>query len=127
MRFSYYTIDNLDLGFDPKGVNGWRLCSFLQYADGLEHYDSLPLNGRKSFGLTDGLHPFELVRYMPNLSGDGEGQHVLAADFLDIPSWLDKAEALKAVRRCAIVYGIKHRLDGDRVVPITADELRVYS
>ena len=42
MRISFYTIDDLRLGHDPKGVTGWRLSQFLNWRDALEHYYSLP-------------------------------------------------------------------------------------
>ena len=38
MRISFYTIDDLRLGHDPKGVTGWRLSQFLNWRDALEHY-----------------------------------------------------------------------------------------
>ena len=45
MRFSYYTIDDLRLGHDPRGVTGWRLSQFLHWRDALEHYRNLPYIG----------------------------------------------------------------------------------
>lgn len=50
MRFSYYTIDDLRLGHDPRGVTGWRLSQFLHWRDALEHYRSLPDSQVKEVG-----------------------------------------------------------------------------
>ena len=49
MRISFYTIDDLRLGHDPKGVTGWRLSQFLNWRDALEHYHSLPNDRVKEF------------------------------------------------------------------------------
>ena len=53
MNLSYYTVDDLRLGHDPKGVVGWRMSQFLSLDDALTHYVSLPATGVKSLGLTD--------------------------------------------------------------------------
>ena len=29
MKISYYTIDDMRLGHDPKGITGWRIRHFL--------------------------------------------------------------------------------------------------
>lgn len=55
MRISFYTIDDLRLGHDPKGVTGWRLSQFLNWRDALEHYYSLPNDRVKEFGLSNGV------------------------------------------------------------------------
>ena len=78
MRCSYYTIDDLRLGRDPRGVTGWRLSRFLSLADALEHYRSLPDSGVKAFGLTDGVHVLELVRHIPP-QDEKAGMDVLAS------------------------------------------------
>lgn len=33
MNLSYYTVDDLRLGHDPKGVVGWRMSHFLSLDD----------------------------------------------------------------------------------------------
>ena len=38
MNLSYYTVDDLRLGHDPKGVVGWRMSHFLSLDDALMHY-----------------------------------------------------------------------------------------
>lgn len=45
MNLSYYTVDDLRLGHDPKGVVGWRMSQFLSLDDALTHYVSLPATG----------------------------------------------------------------------------------
>ncbi len=45
MKLSYYTVDDLRLGYDPKGITGWRLSQFLSLKDALAHYMSLPAAG----------------------------------------------------------------------------------
>lgn len=55
MRISFYTIDDLRLGYDPKGVTGWRLSQFLDWRDALEHYWSLSGAKVKEFGLSNGI------------------------------------------------------------------------
>ena len=65
MNLSYYTVDDLRLGHDPKGVVGWRMSHFLSLDDALTHYASLPATGVKSLGLTDGVHCLEIARCVP--------------------------------------------------------------
>lgn len=45
MNLSYYTVDDLRLGHDPKGVVGWRMSHFLSLDDALTHYASLSATG----------------------------------------------------------------------------------
>lgn len=49
MNLSYYTVDDLRLGHDPKGVVGWRMSQFLSLDDALTHYVSLPATGVPSY------------------------------------------------------------------------------
>ena len=65
MNLSYYTVDDLRLGHDPKGVVGWRMSHFLSLDDALTHYASLSATGVKSLGLTDGVHCLEIARCVP--------------------------------------------------------------
>jgi len=71
MKISYYTVDDLRLGHDPKGVFGWRLSRFLDWRDALEHYRSLPDNGVKALGVSSGEQDLELMRHIP-ITPDGE-------------------------------------------------------
>ena len=81
MNISFYTIDNLDLGYDPRGVTGYRLSNFLRLDDALTHYQDLSPTGRKALGLTDGTHVLPLVECCRLFSTDHEGEDVLASDF----------------------------------------------
>ena len=77
MRISFYTIDDLRLGHDPRGVTGWRLSQFLNWRDALEHYHSLPNDRVKEFGLSNGMQVLQLVRCLPLFPGDRRGHDVL--------------------------------------------------
>ena len=81
MNLSYYTVDDLRLGHDPKGVVGWRMSPFLSLDDALTHYASLPATGVKSLGLTDGVHCLEIARCVPLFEYDREGEDILASDY----------------------------------------------
>ena len=54
MNLSYYTVDDLRLGHDPKGVVGWRMSHVLSLDDALTHYASLSATGVKSLGMDQG-------------------------------------------------------------------------
>ena len=81
MNLSYYTVDDLRLGHDPKGVVGWRMSHFLSLDDALTHYASLSATGVKSLGLTDGVHCLEIARCVPLFEYDREGEDILASDY----------------------------------------------
>lgn len=61
MKLSYYTIDDLRLGYDPQGEQGWRQSQFLDFRDALEQYRSLPDDAGKAFGVSDGDQSLDLV------------------------------------------------------------------
>ena len=86
---SYYTVDDLRLGHDPKGVVGWRMSHFLSLDDALTHYASLPATGVKSLGLTDGVHCLEIARCVPLFEYDREGEDILASDYKQFPLWAE--------------------------------------
>ena len=85
MNVTYYTVDDLRLGYDPKGVTGWRLSHFLSLDDALTHYMSLPATQKKSMGMTDGVHELEIVRCVPLFEYDREGEDILASDYRRFP------------------------------------------
>lgn len=87
MRLSYYTIDDLRLGHDPRGVTGWRLSQLLDRRDALEHYRSLPSTRVKEFGLSNGVQVLQLVRCLPLFPGDQTGHDVLLTDGIIQPLW----------------------------------------
>ena len=94
MNLSYYTVDDLRLGHDPKGVVGWRMSHFLSLDDALTHYASLSATGVKSLGLTDGVHCLEIARCVPLFEYDREGEDILASDYKQFPLWADVEESI---------------------------------
>lgn len=124
MKISFYTIDDLRLGHDPKGVTGWRLSQFLSLADALEHYRSLPALGVKSIGLSDGVHVLELVRHFPPPLDMTGGVDTLAADYRVFPLWREVKEAVEATELCITALRVSHLLINGQPVPMyTADVL----
>ena len=118
MKVSYYTIDDIRLGYDPKGVTGWRLSQFLDYEDALKHYKELPASRVKAFGLTDGVHQLELVRCVKLFRYDREGECVLGSDYREFPLWRDVAQAKEATQSCIMKLKLRYMLTPDAVVPI---------
>ena len=98
MRLSYYTIDDLRLGHDPKGVTGWRLSQFLNWRDALEHYHSLPNDRVKEFGLSNGVQVLQLVRCLPLFPTDRTGYDVLLTDSIVQPLWRNETQALEVAQ-----------------------------
>ena len=98
MRISFYTIDDLRLGHDPKGVTGWRLSQFLNWRDALEHYYSLPNDRVKEFGLSNGVQVLQLVRCLPLFPGDRRGHDVLLTDGIVQPLWRAEPRAAETAR-----------------------------
>nr|WP_326184163.1 hypothetical protein [uncultured Oscillibacter sp.] len=120
MKVSFYTIDDLRLGYDPKGVTGWRLSRFLSLADALEHYRSLSGLGAKSIGPSDGIHVLELIRHLPPFPDASEGLDTLAADYRVFPLWRECGEAADATEVCTSALRIRHRLINGRPIPMSA-------
>lgn len=85
MKLSYYTIDDLRLGYDPQGKQGWRQSRFLDWRDALEQYRTLPDDCFKAFGLSSGEQDVELVRHLPIDTGDTTNEDVLVLAFLALP------------------------------------------
>lgn len=117
MRLSYYTIDDLRLGHDPRGVTGWRLSQLLDRRDALEHYRSLPSTRVKEFGLSNGVQVLQLVRCLPLFPGDQTGHDVLLTDGIIQPLWRAEPLAVEAARTAAARLDIRYCLDRDRIVP----------
>lgn len=118
MKVSYYTIDDLRLGHDPRETDGWRLCRFLSLDRALEHYRAMPASGVKALGVTNGVHVLELVRCHPLFPGDKEGEDVLASDYQAFPLWRDVPEAAEGAETVTAALHLRYRLDGDRLIPI---------
>ena len=123
MRVSYYTIDDVRLGHDRKGVSGWRLSRFLRLRDALEHYRELPASGVKALGLTDGIHTLELVKCLPLFPDDREGESILASDYRQFPLWADCLEAERAAACCVRALGLRYGMGGEMIVPLPKDKL----
>lgn len=122
MKMSYYTIDDLRLGYDPRGVTGWRMSRFVSLADALEHYRSLPDSAVKVFGLTDGVHVLELVKCLPLFPGDQQGESVLASDYRMFPLWSRVTEAVTATEACISTLGLRYMVNWSVIEPIPASE-----
>jgi len=118
MKLSYYTIDDLRLGYDPKGVTGWRMSQFLKLDDALEHYRSLPASGLKSIGMTNGIQVLELACCYPVFPWNKEGKDVLASDLRKLPDWAKVPEAAVATKACITALGLCFLLDAGQLVPI---------
>lgn len=117
MKLSFYTVDDLRLGHDPKGVTGWRLSRFLDWRDALAQYRNLPKSTVKELGLTDGVRVLSLVCCLPLFPNDRAGEDVLAADYLSLPAWKDEPMVLDAARELVSSLKIRYCLDRDRIIP----------
>lgn len=118
MKVAYYTVDDLQLGQDPKGVTGWRLSHFLSLDDALTHYKSLLAAQEKSIGMTDGVHALEIARCVPLFACDREGEDILASYYKQFPLWADVEEAKAAVQTCTTALRLRYVLRPDAIVPI---------
>ena len=112
MRISFYTIDDLRLGHDPKGVTGWRLSQFLNWRDALEHYHSLPNDRVKEFGLSNGVQVLQLVRCLPLFPTDRTGYDVLLTDSIVQPLWRNETQALEVAQAAAEHLDVRYRNAG---------------
>ena len=117
MRFSYYTIDDLRLGHDPRGVTGWRLSQFLHWRDALEHYRSLLDSQVKEVGLTNGMQVLQLVRCLPLFPTDRMGHDILLTDDIVQPFWRTETQAAETAKTAAELLGIRFCLAGEQIVP----------
>lgn len=122
MKISYYTIDNLRLGRGGKIRPDWLLSQMPVLEDALEHYRSLPAEGIKTLGITNGIQAVELVRCLPLSQDSGTGEDVLLLDFLCCPLWKDEPAVMEAARTLTTELNIRYCLDGDRVVPAPENE-----
>ena len=118
MNISFYTIDDLSLGYDPKGVTGYRLSQFLCLEDALLHYRDLSASKQKALGLTDGTHVLPLVECCRLFSTDHEGEDVLASDFRMLPLWVELPEAAEAEHICITELRLRYVIGGPLMDPI---------
>lgn len=117
MKLSYYTIDDLRLGYDPQGENGWRLSRFLSWQDAMAQYRSLPDSAVKVIGVSSGEQDVELVRHLLTDADDTAWENVLVLDFLALPLWKKEKGVVSFVKELASRLDIRYCLTADKLVP----------
>lgn len=117
MRLSYYTIDDFRLGYDPRGVTGWRLSQFLDWRDALEHYWNLSSSKVKEFGLSNGVQVLQLVRCLPLIPGDRTGHDVLLTGGLSQPLWREEPQTVDVARTVVSQLDVRYCLDREEIIP----------
>ena len=120
---TYYTMDDLRLGQGSLLCKGWSLERGQTLDEAVEHYRGIPITKRKVLGLTDGFHVLELVKNVPLLLGDPEGEDVLASELGEpLPQWADTPEARQAVRTCLEALGLRYQIEGKILAPIPVNK-----
>lgn len=114
MNLSFYTIDELRLGYDPQGEKGWRLSRFLSWQDALAQYRSLPDSAVKVIGISNGEQDVELVRH---LLTNAAWENVLVLDFIALSFWQKKEGAISLAKELASQLDIRYCLTADKLVP----------
>ena len=123
MSMTYYTMDDLRLGQGSLLCKGWSLERVQTLDEAVEHYRGIPITKRKVLGLTDGFHVLELVKNVPLLLGDPEGEDVLASELGEpLPQWADTPEARQAVRTCLEALGLRYQIEGKILAPIPVNK-----
>ena len=123
MSLAYYIMDDLRLGRSGFLQKGWTVRQRPELEEALAHYRGIPITKRKVLGLTDGLHVLELVKNVPLLLGDPEGEDVLAAELGEpLPTWADTTEARQAVRTCVEALGLRYQIEGKILAPIPVNK-----
>ena len=107
MKLSFYTIDDLRLGYDPQGEQGWRQSRFLDWRDALEQYRSLPDSSVKVFGLSNGEQDVELVRRLSTNTGSTTWENTLVLDFLALPLWKKEEGVISLARELVSCLDIR--------------------
>lgn len=118
MKLSFYTIDDLRLGYDPQGEQGWRQSRFLDWRDALEQYRSLPDSSVKVFGLSNGEQDVELVRRLSTDTGSTTWENTLVLDFLALPLWKKEEGVISLARELVSCLDIRYCLATDMLVPV---------
>ena len=124
MKYSYYVIDDLRLGYDPKGVTGWRFCSFLSFEAAIKHYSNLPLSVVKEFGLTNGEDRIGIVRCVRLFPDDISGEDVLMTEAFKHPVWREEPMLVDIGREAVDALGIRYCLDDNRIIPAPKSETK---
>lgn len=123
MNLHYYTMDDLRLGRSGFLQKGWTVRQRPELEEALAHYRGIPITKRKVLGLTDGFHVLELVKNVPLLPGDSEGEDVLATELGEpLPAWADTLEARQAVRTCMEALGLRYQIEGKILAPIPVNK-----
>ena len=123
MSLAYYTMDDLRLGQGGPLCKGWSLERVQTLDEAVEHYRGIPITKRKVLGLTDGFHVLELVKNVPLLPGDPEGEDVLASELGGpLPAWADTPEVHQAFRTCVEALGLRYQVEDKILAPIPANK-----
>lgn len=117
MKYSFYVVDDLRLGYDPLGVKGWRSCSFLDWKDALEYYRNLPLSVVKELGITDGEANVGLIRCLPLFQYDVAGEDVFLSDYFLNPLWRDEPLIAEVGHELVNRQNIRFCLLGEQIIP----------
>ena len=119
MSVAYYTMDDLRLGRGGFLRKGWTIRQFPELEEALEHYRGIPITKRKVLGVTDGFHVLELVKNVPLLPKDEDGEDVLALELGEpLPQWADIPEGRQVVRTCVEALGLRYQMEGKILAPI---------
>ena len=123
MSLAYYTMDDLRLGRGGFLRKGWTIRQFPELEEALAHYRGIPITKRKVLGVTDGFHVLELVKSVPLLPKDEDGEDVLALELGEpLPSWADTPEARQAVRACVEALGLRYQMEDKILAPIPTNK-----
>lgn len=123
MSLAYYTMDDLRLGRGGFLRKGRTIQQFLEWEEALAHYRGIPITKRKTLGMTDGFHVLELVKNVPLLPGDPEGEDVLALELGGpLPAWADTPEVRQAFRTCVEALGLRYQVEDKILAPIPANK-----
>ena len=119
MSLTYYSMDDLRLGRGGFLRKGWTIRQFPELEEALEHYRGIPITKRKVLGVTDGFHVLELVKSVPLLPKDEDGEDVLALELGEpLPAWADTPEVRQAVRTCMEALGLRYQIEDKILAPI---------
>lgn len=117
MKLSYYTIDDLRLGYDPQGERGWRQSRFLDWRDALAQYRSLPDDAVKVFGLSNSEQDVELIQHVPTDADGSVWENVLTLDFLALPLWKKEEGVISLAQELVPRLDIRYCLTADKLIP----------
>lgn len=119
MSLTCYTMDDLRLGRGGFLRKGWTIQQSPELEEALAHYRGIPITKRKVLGMTDGFHVLELVKNVPLLPDDPEGEDVLASELGEpLPAWADTPETRRAVRICVEALELRYQMEDKILAPI---------